>query len=428
MQLKQKKKNVKGALLAASCSLLGGNAIAEDWSFDTALMYYGETDRVQAIEGIVSAKKSLSDEREFSAKLVFDSLTGASASGAVPQQTPQTFTRPSGNGQYTVSSEDTPLDDTFRDTRVQIAAQYSRPLGENYITSFGTNLSREYDYQSIGFNGSLGRYLNNKNTTLSLGVSYALDAIDPVGGRPIGLSSMVVDEGQFASDSAFDAAFDATRQSGGDDTKNTFDVVFGLTQVINRRWITQFNVSLSSVDGYLTDPFKLVSEVDNTGTTVVNRYEHRPDSRSKQAVFAQSKYHFENSIWDVSLRFSDDDWGVQSTTLETRYRWLFDNGSYIEPHFRFYQQSEADFYTPFLLDGEALPEYASADYRIGNLDTYTFGIKYGKKLDSGREYGVRLEYYSQTPNDVGGDKPGQLADLDLYPSLDAVVLQFNYSF
>ncbi len=428
MQLNKKKKNVKGALLAASCSLLGGNAVAEDWNFDTALMYYGETDRVTAVEGIVSASKKLSNEREFSAKLVLDALTGASASGAVPQQTPQTFTRPSGNGQYTISAEDTPLDDTFRDTRVQIAAQYSQPLGENYIASAGTNLSREYDYQSIGFNGSLGRYFNNKNTTVSLGLSLALDAIDPVGGRPIGLSSMVVDEGQFASDSAFDTAFNATRQSGGDDTKNTVDAVFGITQVINRRWITQFNLSLSSVDGYLTDPFKVVSEVDSSGTTIANLYEHRPDSRSKQAIFAQSKYHFEHSIWDISLRFSDDDWGVQSQTFETRYRWLFDNGAYLEPHFRFYQQSEADFYTPFLLEGDALPEFASADYRIGNLDTYTVGIKYGRKLRSGREWGVRLEYYNQTPNDVGGEKPGQLNNLDLYPSLDALVVQFNYSF
>ena len=259
MQLKKTK--VKKALFTASCSLLAGQAMASDWEVDTALMFYNETDRVQALEGIVSAKKSLKNDRELSAKLVVDSLTGASANGAVPQVSAQTFTTPSGNGQYTAAAGELPLDDTFQDTRVQLSAQWSQPLGENTLFSAGTNVSNEYDYQSISFNGALGRYFNSKNTTVSLGLSYAADSIDAVGGRPVGMSAMVVDNGQFASEQDFDTAFDATRQSGGEDSKNTADAIIGITQVINRRWITQFNLSFSAVDGYLTDPYKVVSEV-----------------------------------------------------------------------------------------------------------------------------------------------------------------------
>lgn len=426
MQLK--KTNVKKALFAASCTLLASNSIAEGWDFDTAILYYGETDRVQAIEGIFSAKKSLKDDKVFSAKLVVDSLTGASANGAVPQSSAQTFTTPSGNGQYSADPNETPLDDTFKDTRVQVAAQWSQPLGENYVLSTGGNFSNEYDYQSLSFNGSLGRYLNNKNTTLSLGLSYALDAVDPVGGRPVGLSAMIIDSGQFADEAAFRSAFDETRQNGGEDTKNTADLILGLTQVINRRWITQYNLSFSQVDGYLTDPYKVVSEVDASGVATQQLYEYRPDSRSKQAFYAQSKYHFEKSVWDISYRLTNDDWGIQSHTLESRYRFLLDNNRYLEPHIRLYQQSEADFYTPFIREGDALPEFASADYRIGKLNAYTVGVKYGKKLSSGREYGIRLEYYSQAPQNAGVEAPGGLSDQDLYPSLDAVVLQFDYKF
>ncbi|WP_027331065.1 DUF3570 domain-containing protein [Marinimicrobium agarilyticum] len=426
MQLK--KTSIKKALFAASCSLLAGNSVAKDWDFDAALMYYGESDRVQAIEGIFKANRTLKDDREFSSKLVVDSLTGASANGAVPQTSAQTFTTPSGNGQYTAGAGETPLDDSFLDTRVQVAAQWSQPLGEKYIVSTGANFSNEYDYQSAAFNSSIGRYLNNKNTTVSLGLSYAMDSVDAVGGRPVGLSTMVVDEGQFANAEAFQAAFDATRQSGGEDGKDTVDVVLGLTQVINRRWITQFNISLSEVDGYLTDPYKVVSQVDTSGLSVNQLYENRPGTRSKQAFFAQSKYHFEKSVWDISYRLTNDDWGIQSHTIESRYHFLLSNNRYIEPHVRFYQQSEADFYTPFLREGESLPEFASADYRIGKLNTYTLGVKYGKKLENGREYGVRLEYYSQAPQSVGVEPLGQLESLDLYPSLDAVILQFDYKF
>jgi len=372
-------------------------------------------------------RKDFEDDKKLSIKYVVDSLTGASASGAVPQNEAQTYTRPSGDGQYNVAANEVPLDDTFKDTRIQLGAQWSQPLGENYALSTGGNFSTEYDYQSIALNGSLARYLNKKNTTVSLGVSYALDSIDPVGGAPIGLSEMVVDTGQFDDEAAFDAAFDETR-AGGDESKDTADIIFGLTQVINRRWITQFNLSLSEVDGYQTDPYKVVSVVDSSGTATAQLYENRPETRSKQAFFAQSKYHFSNSVWDVSYRFADDDWGITAHTLETRYRFLFDNNSYLEPHIRFHQQSEADFYQPFLLEGDTLPEFVSADYRIGKLDAYTFGIKYGKKLENGREYGVRLEYYEQSPKAAGGDAPGQLSNADLYPSVDALILQFSYKF
>ncbi len=424
---KAKAAHVTSTLLAASCALLGNPTIADDWEFDTAIMYYSEGDRVSALEGIVQAKKTFKNYREFSAKFVADSLTGASANGAVPQAEPQTFTRPSGNGQYTSNAGETPLDDTFKDTRYQLNLQWSQPLSERYIGSTGIQFSTEYDYLSVAVNGMLGRYFNNKNTTINMGVSYASDTIDPVGGKPAALSDLVIDNGQFSSQEAFNTAFADSRESSSD-TKTTLDWVLGVSQVINRKWITQFNIGLSEVSGYQTDPYKFVSIVDDAGIAVRHLHESRPDSRTKQSFYSQSKYHFKNGIWDASYRLSNDDWGVQSHTLETRYRFLLSQNRYIEPHIRLYQQSEADFYTPFYNEHETLTDFASADYRIGKLNTYTIGIRYGMKLSKGREYGLRLEYYNQTPQDAGKTAPGALSTLDLYPSVDALVVQFDYHF
>jgi hypothetical protein len=427
MQL-NKKKNVKGALFAASCALIANEAGAESWEYDAALMYYGESDsRVTAIEGILNVSKEFQDDRKLKGKLVFDSLTGASANGAVPQQTAQTFTTPSGNGQYQAEAGETPLDDTFKDTRFQFAGQWSQPLGDNYTYSGGANISFEYDYQSIALNSVVGRYFNKKNSTVSLGLSYAFDTIDAVGERPVGLSAMVF-ESDFANNSAFRAAFDQTRQTGGEDTKDTIDIILGLTQVISKNWITQFNLSFSEVDGYLTDPYKVVSEVDAAGISQRQLYENRPDSRSKQAFFMQSKYHFGSGVWDVSYRFTDDDWDIQSHTLETRYRFLLNQQSYLEPHLRYYRQSEAEFYKTFLLNTEATPEFVSADYRIGKLDTYTVGLKYGRERSNGKEHSVRLEYYRQAPKSIGETTPGVLNQLELFPELDAVIVQYSYEF
>ena len=49
-----KSKNISALLAAATCTLLGSQAMAETdteaWQIDTALLYYGETDRVTAVE------------------------------------------------------------------------------------------------------------------------------------------------------------------------------------------------------------------------------------------------------------------------------------------------------------------------------------------------------------------------------------------
>lgn len=62
------------------------------------------------------------------------------------------------------------------------------------------------------------------------------------------------------------------------------------------------------------------------------------------------------------------------------------------------------------------------------MDAYTVGLKYGQQLDNGDAWAVRMEYYQQNPKNAGFDEPGQLADLDLYPSVKAMMVQFNYQF
>lgn len=418
MQLKNNNKNLKQMLTVATCALLGANAQAEeinDWAFDTALMYYGETDRVTAVEAIIAGTKEFSDEHFLNLKLTVDTLTGASANGAVPQNNVQTFTRPSGNGSYDIKAGETPLDDTFKDTRVQLNAQWTQPLGEDYLGSVGVHLSKEYDYLSLGLNGNIARYFNQKNTTVSVGLSLSNDTIEPEGGLPIALSSMLPPDS------------DGSNRDGSDDDKTTVDLLFGVTQVINRQMIMQLNYSLSQVDGYLTDPFKIVSVVNNNGEALDQLYESRPDSRTKNSIYWQTKYHLTDSIIDFSYRYMWDDWEITSSTFDVKYRFPIGD-SYLEPHVRYYMQEAAEFYQPFLMEGDTLPKYVSADYRIGEMDGLTVGLKYGMSLKNNSELSFRLEYFQQSPTNPGFEEPGQLKELELYESVEAIIAQVSYSF
>ncbi|MGL4711680.1 MAG: DUF3570 domain-containing protein [Shewanella sp.] len=426
-------KQIAGALALASCGLFAtsGHATelskkADDWNIDAALMYYGEQDRVQAIEAIGTAQKAFGDDSVLDLKLVVDSLTGPSASGAVAQSTSQTFTRPSGNGQYQVSAGDTPLDDSFHDTRVQANVGWSEVLTPDWKLNVGAYGSKEFDYMSMGINAGIERGFNKDNTILFLGTAYSFDVVDPVGGRPVDLSSMVFRD-NFTSEEAYRSAFDATRQ-GGSDNKQTADVMVGITQVLSQRWLLQANYGLSSVNGYLTDPYKVLSVVDNNGITQDLLYESRPDSRLKHSFYVMTKGALDAGVVDFSYRYNTDDWDLTSHTLETHYRYYFTGNFYGQLHLRYYQQTAANFYQPFLMADTPLPEFASADYRIGDMSAYTLGVKFGHKLSGGHEMSYRLEYYLQDPKNNGATIPGELQNFDLFPTQKAITVQFSYSF
>lgn len=424
--------SIASALALASCSLIGQTQAAEtvpandDWKVDAAIMYYGEQDRVQAAEAIGNVQKAFGDSSLLDLKIVVDSLTGASASGAVAQAQSQTFTRPSGKGEYTVKAGDTPLDDTFHDTRVQLSANWQEILNQDWTTNVGMYASKEFDYLSMGLNAGIERSFNKNNTTIALSGAFTNDVVDPVGGRPVALSEMVF-SADYNSDAEYQAAFDQTRLNG-DDTKQTTDVMIGVTQILNRNWLMQANYGLSSVSGYMTDPYKILSEVDLNGLTQGYRYENRPDSRLKHSVFLMTKGALDSGVVDFSYRYSTDDWDITSHTLETHYRYYFSPSFYGQLHLRYYQQQAAEFYQPFLMVGDALPEYASADYRIGDMTAYTIGLKFGQRLSGGHEMTYRLEYYQQNPDNNGTEIPGQLQNYDLFPSVKAIVAQVSYSF
>ena len=123
-----RKKPLAVSLATATCALLGTttaspvNAQEEPtWEFDTALLYYGESDnRVEDISLLVLAKRNFVDDRILTLALTVDSLTGATPVGAIPFDGPQTFTTPSGLQVYTTPPNEIPLDDTFLDTRYAV--------------------------------------------------------------------------------------------------------------------------------------------------------------------------------------------------------------------------------------------------------------------------------------------------------------------
>ncbi|MBT8065967.1 MAG: DUF3570 domain-containing protein [Gammaproteobacteria bacterium] len=428
--------SISGALATATCTLLGSTAsspaIAQeepDWDFNTSLLYYGEDgDRVQDFSVSAIARRMFVDDRFMTLSLTVDGLTGATPSGAIRQDVPQTFTRPSGNAAYAVPAGELPLDDTFRDTRVAISGSWQQPIGETSLINVGASASKEYDYLHLGLNAKYARDFNQRNTTLSAGIALSMDSFDPVGGAPTPLTAML-DVGD-------------TSNRLGEQDKDVLDIVLGVTQVISRNLVVQANYSYSMSDGYLTDPYKVLSLVDgSSGDTLLRTptpgvegpshqylFESRPDERSKHSIYGQAKYYMNGKVLDASYRYMTDDWEIDSHTVDLRYRIPFGADSYIEPHLRFYTQTEAEFYQLSISDAQPLPSFASADYRLGNFDAITVGLKYGWRTRNDNEMSVRVETYRQTGTVPSSQIIGNQAARDNYPDLNAVIVQFGYRF
>jgi hypothetical protein len=428
--------SLNARLAAATCALLGSSiagpasaAEADPWSFDSSVLYYGESDnRVTDISAAISAQRNFDDERKLGLSLTADTLTGASASGAIALNRAQTFTSPSGNKVYSTPANEVPLDDTFLDTRFALNASWTQPLARLYTFSAGVGFSTEYDYTHIGANLLLARDFNKRNTTVSVGAAYSQDDIDPVGGAPVPLSQML-DVGNNSSKLTTDS-------------KDVIDLLLGFTQVLGRNTVLRVNYSYSDSSGYLTDPYKILSVVDPlTGDTIarvpaagaqgpngVYIYESRPDSRTKQSLYAEMKHAFGKPVLHLAYRFMTDDWGIDSNTLDASFRWPVGGSSYIEPLMRYYVQSEADFYRSSIVSGRARPEFASADFRLGSFDAITGGLKFGHVTSGGNEWSVRAEYYMQSGEVPSEQIIGNQHNREQFPDLDAVIVRFGYKF
>ena len=457
MQLKKTHRGVTlaQALAQASAALIGTVAPmaavhAEDngWLVDAAALFYHEGDgRVQAVEPELGLRKDLGDERIFNIKLVVDTLSGASPNGAAPANVAQTFSGPSGGGtSYTTAPGKTPLDTSFKDQREAASIGWQQPIADNLKMNLGGNISTETDFQSLGASAALAKDINNKNTTLSAGLNLEFDTINPTNGIPTAFSALPVPQGDGGGEGGDGGSSNAISSK----TRTAETAVVGLTQILGRHSLAQLNYSLSRSSGYQTDPYKLLTVVDTNNNLILNPdpnnpgnlylylYEKRPEQRTKQSLFAEWKYSFSEDVIDLSYRYTTDNWGIRTHTVDAKYRLELGHDIYVEPHVRRYTQNAADFYKPYLAQGRdvtisgstvtTLLTDASADPRLGAFDATTFGIKVGVGLGRDSEVNLRVEQYNQTMKQLAAPATGNLAGQKLAPDLSALWVQAGYSF
>ncbi len=384
-------KSIKQKLRLATCSLLAttGNASAEAienvWEVDSSYLYYSEEERVTVNKLIGTAKGFVSPKDTASIRVVFDTMTGATPSGAVKNSNPQTSTGASGGTGIGGSTDAAALSE-FDDTRVGVSLDWTHEYNRTFNVVYNGAFSVENDYQSVSGAAVLNKETADRATKFTVGLALTYDTIYRTGTRttpePI---SKVSDDLSF-----------------GEGEKSSTDLIAGITKIINQRTAVLVNFAIGQSNGYQTDPYKVFSVVDKDGIEWDQYYEGRPDSRIRWSITTKLNHQLYpgNGNMHLSYRYYSDDWDVTSHTLEYRHRFNFNKAIYLEPGLRLYSQSQAEFYQNSLfsdpLQGSPiLPDFISADYRLDEMSDATVGLTFGKLISGDSDFRVRLEYLHQ---------------------------------
>ena len=420
------KKTISQALAVATCSLLSNvpqpsqAAQTDDaaWNFDISGLNYQESDdRIRVIEFDLKLKWAYNDDSALTAAFVSDSITGATPSGATipndPGKSSQTSTTASG----IVVSSDVGGDSgnyldplvEFVDRRNGLALDWEKTFARTIKTNIGASMSFEDDYSSYGTSLLSAFDLNNRLTTLVVGAAVSWDFVSPKNGPPWNNDGLL--------------KVGTSRVAFENGNKLIFDKMVGITQVLNRRTITQLTYTTGTSEGYLTDPYKVVTVLnDVTGNPDSYYYEKRPKSRARDSIYWEISHQpKQRDVINISYRYYWDDWDITSHTLDFRYRFEFLNNQYLQPHIRYYRQSAANFFRPNLTEQDVknLPQYVSSDYRLDKLSSTTIGLKYGLPLGKIGTFMIRIEKMMQRGS------VGDFKDLNATILQAAITLKFK---
>lgn len=383
--------NISKQLSIATTSLLAATqAYAADpqtlyssWDIDVGYLYYEEPEYITVDTYMAMINGNLSDKDTVKIGVVFDTLSGATPSGALPDSEFVSVSGVSGGGVSGAGGSGGKV--AFDDTRLAVDASWGHELQRLLRTNVSAYMSVEGDYTAIG--GSLGVEKDSKDKayTLSAAIGLATDKVSK--------------SDESTPDPLTELGTGATFGAG---KKNTIDLMLGTTRVINRRTQGMLNLVYSLSLGYHTDPYKIISIADSSDTELTQVTEKRPDTRERFIVYGKIMHEMPstNHHLGISYRLHLDSWSLNSHTLESTYSFRLPNQNIVEPFVRLYHQQPADFYTRTILINPGtvfsdidLPQYASADVRLSEMQSTSLGIKYIFKTSEKGSVDGRFGYY-----------------------------------
>ena len=363
--------------------------------------YSEENGRIRVKTSSVLFEKELSDNINTQGAFVYDGISGATPTGAPPIP-----------GENEVDT--TEITDVRRAGFINLEYSYG-----SYLLTPQIAYSKESDYESVGLSLKTSSYFNDKNTTLTVGFGHDIDKIIP----------------------NFGMLINSKKQ------KYNSQLLFGLNQNINTKTILSLNLNLGYTDGYLSDPYKgvlfddyytptpeelnelsqflSIEEIEEIysykiGDPYVLFPEKRPSKKFRQVALFSILHYIEKirAAVDISYRYYHDDYGINSNTLALTWRQKISDLFILEPSYRFYNQSAANFYDSRFKFGnpdtnlQQTPKNYSSDFRLSDFNSHTYGLKLVYNHNDSLSFNISWKRYSMIGNDQT-TSPSAFIDADI---------------
>jgi hypothetical protein len=181
----------------------------------------------------------------------------------------------------------------------------------------------------------------------------------------------------------FDDIFDNTQA----DFKETADhrtYHVSVSQVLTKNMILGLNYDAVTDEGYLQNPYRNVLVLNDPDDPAAgfnfNTPETYPNTRTSNAVSANLLYYLPyRASLDANYRFYTDDWNIDAHTAEIGYTHPLKNKWIVDLRYRFYRQSQADFYSNvFRFPNQQ--NFMARDKELSRFNDHTLGFSVSYRL------------------------------------------------
>ncbi|MDC3181773.1 DUF3570 domain-containing protein [Flavobacteriaceae bacterium] len=280
----------------------------------------------------------------------------------------------------------------------------------NQIVSANLYVSTEYDYTSLGVGLGLVKLFNEKNTELGIKGKAYFDKWMPI--YPTELheygkyGNNFLNSGYFSGVPVWDingigtsgykpSAF--TEWSNAN--RNSYTMTLEFSQILSAK--TQFSMSVDVVgqQGLLSTPYHRIYFADKPqyfigDHTYINNYEQTsnygvfrladdverlPNSRLKIPVGGRFHWYLNDLVTlRTFYRYYFDNWGVDSQTASVELPLKLSSNWVFTPSFRWYEQSQADYFAPYGVH-LSTERYYTSDYDLSGFTSKQIGFGLGYK-------------------------------------------------
>ena len=274
------------------------------------------------------------------------------------------------------------------DLWANLTGSYSHSSDDrNDIWSAKISISSEYDYFSAGVGGSYTKLFNEKNTELSVNANVYIDtwnAIYPTELRPFGengngLNNSLFTQNTITGNTNYNPRFSEFKDEG----RNSYSLGFGFSQILHKNVQGSLALDFVKQDGLLSTPFQRVYFSDVADSFIddfqlADAIERLPDSRFKVAVGGRLNWYL-NETFTVRTfyRYYFDDWGISSHTASIEVPIKITDKFTLYPSYRFYNQTEADYFRPYE-SALSTDDFYTSDYDLSeySANQIGFGVSY----------------------------------------------------